>query len=566
MTDSALHPEHYMTNKNAAIPFTFDIPDHRPRMPGQQLGPIISVEGDRVILGNEPVVFIGANGAGKSRLVSLLATSPDFTIIPADRQTDVPEALGPVAIHDAENMLRSQQQNGQYIPGLVYATRRKAQDINQLFTYLKAEEAQVGVDFYRATATSPQAPRPSTKVAEVERLWRIVFPERRFNLQSYNPQVERILPDGTTITYTASNMSEGERSILYLIARIVTAPSGIVLIDEPEVHMHSLLARRFWNVVEQSRLDCRFAYVTHDLAFALSRRNARMVVVRAEDIVSVIPESERIPPGVFEEIYGAATLSVSASRIVFCEGVDDGSIDKPFYEAWFNSSGTSVAPVGSCTAVRQSTFVFRNSDTISAANAIGLIERDFWPDDWLSDRQAEGFHVLPVHEIEGLFCLREVAGAVALHLGLSDFDSRWAAFETSEKSGIVQREPVIIERSKRRIDVALEGLANAARSNPDRATARAAFISTVDISRAVTDVGAVFDSEAIVVDQACIGSWDDYLKVVPNKRILGSLAQALGVRKDIYTGVVVGALKNPNDYPAAARQISLALLSKLPPR
>lgn len=555
-----------MTPTNAPIDLTFDIPDHRHQMHGQHVSPIIEVDGERVIPGSAPVVFIGANGAGKSRLASLVATSPGVTLIPADRQTDVPESLGPAAVQDAENNLRSQQTNGQPMAGMGHANRRKAQDIHQLFTYLKAEEAQVGIDFYRATASSPLTARPTTKVADVERLWRVVFPERHFNLQSYNPQVERTLPDGTTNTYAASNMSEGERSILYLIARIVTAPAGIVLIDEPEVHMHPLLARRFWDVVEQSRPDCRFAYVTHDLAFALSRRHGRMVVVRAENSVSVIPASEKIPPETFEEIYGAATLSVSASRLVFCEGVDDGSIDRPFYEAWFNSGGTSVAPVGSCTAVRQSTSVFQAGNTISAAKPVGLLERDFWPDDWLASRHAEGFHVLPVHEIEGFFCLKEVAEAVALHLGLADFPTRWATFEIDTKSAAMQREPVIVERAKRHIDVALEGLANAARSNPDRATARAAFVSTVDISRVVSDIGAAFDAEASAVDQACSGSWDDYLKVMPNKRLLGSLAQALGTHKDTYTGIVVGALKNPAAYPTAASSIAQALQARLPPR
>lgn len=553
-----------MTQTNAAIDLTFDIPDHRPKGHGQHISPIIAVDGERVIPGSEPVVFIGANGAGKSRLASLVATTPGVTLIPADRQTDVPPNLAPVPIQEAESNLRSQQSGG-YISGTGRTFRHKAQDINGLFTYLKAEEAQVGIDFYRATAIDSSAPRPKTKVAEVERLWRVVFPERNFNLKSYSPQVERSLPDGTATTYAASEMSEGERSILYLIARIVTAPAGIVLIDEPEVHMHTLLARRFWDVVEQSRPDSRFAYITHDLAFALSRRHARVVVVHAENSVSVIPANERIPSDIFEEIYGAATLSVSASRLVFCEGVDDGSIDRPFYEAWFNSEGTSIAPVGSCIAVRQSTAVFQTGNTISAANPIGLIERDFWPDDWLAKRHAEGFHVLPVHEIEGLFCLKEVAKAVALHLGLMDFATRWATFESDAKSAAI-REAVIVERAKRHIDVALEGLANAARSHPVRATARATFISTIDISRSVSDIGAAFDAEARFVDQACSGSWNEYLKVMPNKRLLGSLSQALGINKDTYTSIVVGALKNPATYPAAASQITQALQSRLPPR
>ena len=556
-----------MTEINAAIDLTFDIPDHRPRMPGQQVGPgpLIEVVGERVITGDRPVVFIGANGAGKSRLASLLATASSVTLIPADRQTDVPGALGPAAMQDAENQLKSQQGSGQLMPGMGNASRRKAQDIVYLFTYLKAEEAQVGIDFYRATDTNPSAPRPTTKIAEVERLWRVVFPDRNFNLKSYNPQVERLASTGAHITYPASEMSEGERSILYLIARIVTAPAGIVLIDEPEVHMHSLLARRFWDVVEQSRRDCRFAYVTHDLPFALSRRHARMVVVRAENSVSVIPTTERIPPEIFNEIYGTATLSVSANRLVFCEGVDDGSIDRPFYEAWFTSGSTSVAPVGSCTAVRQSTAVFKAGDMISAANPVGLIERDFWPDHWLTSRTSEGFHVLPVHEVEGLFCLKEVAEAAAIHLGLADFEARWATFESKARAS-TPREPVIVERAKRYMDVALEGLANAAKSNPVRASARAAFVSTIDISRAVPDVGAAFDAEVSIVDNACSGPWNDYLKVMPSKRLLGSLAQALGTHKDTYTSIVVGALKDPATYPAAASQIANALQSRLPPR
>ena len=526
---------------------------------------MIAVDGERVITGSEPIVFIGANGAGKSRLATLVASVAGVTLIPADRQTDVPDNLGPISMRQAEDQLSAQQNNDQYIPSIGIVGRRKAQDVSMLFNYLKAEEAQVSTDFFRATETNPSAPRPTTKVAEVERLWRVIFPERKFNLKSYDPKVERLFPDGSVKIYAASNMSEGERSILYLIARIVTAPAGIILIDEPEVHMHSLLARRFWDVVEQSRPDCRFAYVTHDLAFALSRQQARMVVVRDENSVSVIPANDRIPGEVFAEIYGAATLSVSASRLIFCEGVDDGSIDRPFYEAWFNTGGSAVAPVGSCAAVRQTTAVFQAGDTISAANPVGIIERDFWSDAWLANREAEGFHVLPVHEVEGLFCLKEVAEAVALHLGVTDFTTRWAAFESKAKSEAI-RETVIVERAKRYIDVALDGLANAARSNPVRADARAAFLSTIDITRAVSDIGSVFDAEASVVDIACAGSWNDYLKVMPNKRLLGSVAQALNIQKDTYTSIVIGALKNPATYPTAADRIAKALQFRLPRR
>jgi ABC-type cobalamin/Fe3+-siderophores transport system ATPase subunit len=78
-------------------------------------------------------------------------------------------------------------------------------------------------------------------------------------------------------------MSDGERSILYVAARVLTGEEPVILVDEPELHMHSRLSVQFWDEAGKLRSDCRFVYVTHDLNFALSRRRATVLMARASD-------------------------------------------------------------------------------------------------------------------------------------------------------------------------------------------------------------------------------------------------------------------------------------------
>lgn len=516
---------------------------------GYQPPPIVEIPG------SAPLVIVGANGSGKSRFAAQMAGTQGYVYIPADRETTLPDLTGQMLTPIGDSF-RDQAGPGQ--------RPRKTSDITQLFLLLKGEEEADAVNFLRATETNHAAERPQSKLSRIERLWQIVFPDRRFSLATRAAKVKWSHADRTSGEYPASEMSDGEKSVLYLTARMVYAPAGVVVVDEPEVHLHSLLARRFWDAVEAERTDCRFVYVTHDLAFALSRKDARIAISRSADSVTLLPKDAGIPATLFQEILGAASLSVLATRIVFCEGVDDGSLDRPFYESWFRRPETAVVPVGSCEAVRQSVEVFSTSSVISSAAAFGVVERDFWSAAWLADLETKGFFVLRVHELEGLLCLRLVADAVADHLGLPGYPSQWAAMEADARRALC--EPIIVERAKRRVDVALKGLANAARPDKDRAIARSKFTGVIDLVRKVPDAGALFDEEAAVVDAAVAGSWDDFLRIFPCKAIMGLVAHSLGLTKDTYQSLVISTLADPTGHPELAIAIEGALQGHLPPR
>lgn len=62
--------------------------------------------------------------------------------------------------------------------------------------------------------------------------------------------------------YNAKNMRDGERLILYLIGSVLVAPKDtIIIIDEPENHLHKAIIKKLWDKLEVYRKDCVFIYL-----------------------------------------------------------------------------------------------------------------------------------------------------------------------------------------------------------------------------------------------------------------------------------------------------------------
>jgi hypothetical protein len=111
-----------------------------------------------------------------------------------------------------------------------------------------------------------------------------------------------------------------------------------------------------------------------------------------------------------------------AKQIVFCEGKPTGSIDHPFYSAWFRSDESAVAPVGGCEQVRRTVSTLKDSPVLSNVTVLGIVDRDYWPNDYLNKLAEEGLFVLPFHELEAL-CVKNVASAIGSHLGRTSIDT-----------------------------------------------------------------------------------------------------------------------------------------------
>lgn len=67
-------------------------------------------------------------------------------------------------------------------------------------------------------------------------------------------------------------MSDGERAIFYLIGQVlVAAANSVLIIDEPELHIHRSIMSSLWDQLESARQDCAFIFITHDIEFAANR-------------------------------------------------------------------------------------------------------------------------------------------------------------------------------------------------------------------------------------------------------------------------------------------------------
>ena len=79
--------------------------------------------------------------------------------------------------------------------------------------------------------------------------------------------------------YSASEISDGERAVFYILGQVLSANEGSILIfDEPELHIHKSIISNLWDEIEKLRPDCSFLMITHDIEFAATRVAKKYVI------------------------------------------------------------------------------------------------------------------------------------------------------------------------------------------------------------------------------------------------------------------------------------------------
>ena len=426
------------------------------------------------IEGLEPIVILGPNGSGKSRYGLQLAEWNTAETIAALRNIALPTQIPMQSVAQAAQELTN------------HGNQRKRQpwgissEINILFAKLIAEDAESAIEFrekYSSGETEPE----TTKLMRLQTAWEELFPGRHIEFKGYNPKVTSEYVAGET-SYSAQSMSDGERVALYLAGRVLDAAPGIIIIDEPEVHFHSRLAIRFWDHLEKLRPDCRFVYITHDLTFSRSRDTDHFIIVRPNREPELVSIGDGMPPEIAQEILSAASFSIYANQLIFCEGTES-SYDRKLLQAWFNERTNAVIPVGSCSDVVKCTSAFRESSFLSGVTAIGLIDRDYWPDLYL-ESLPNGVSTIPAHEIESFLCFKSIFVAIAQHLGLQVGESETLHTEFLAEAaarfteGLLWKQ--VSERFRTRCKEQMDRSVNGLRVEGDEALVKSSHCSAVD--------------------------------------------------------------------------------------
>jgi hypothetical protein len=370
------------------------------------------------------LVIIGANGAGKSRMGFWLESNQPENVfvhrISAQRALGIPDAAEFKTVELAEKGLffghASSESDKGYKPGHRYGGKgviHQISDFEHLLATLFAKTNLRNEEHTKATqAAGNFVPVPDSVIDTIIKIWPDIMSQNTINFTDGKVMSTKAgIPQ-----YHGKEMSDGERVSLYLIGQCLSTPDdSIIVIDEPEIHLHKSLMSRLWNKIEELCPNKLIVFITHDLDFAASRKDSKKFWVKTFNGTNgwtweEVPELQELPENLVIEIIG------NRKNILFCEG-DKSSYDYLLYQEAYPAY--HVIPRGGCAKVIESTKAINDNPAINHINATGIIDRDYRTAGEIEALNAQRIFTIEVAEVENLLCIEQILRIVAQHLHLN---------------------------------------------------------------------------------------------------------------------------------------------------
>ena len=366
---------------------------------------------------NSNVVLIGANGSGKTTFANSIRENLEKTdsgiVIPAQKILIFPTYDFVPTYNSAYTSFQNRQKdilddkqtfNASKSDDIPYnLTKKYGSEMRILVSALLGERIARRDEYCSSVQTGDivDTNKFKSKLDEVLEIWNNLIEHRYLFCDSSGNLKIKYSNNNETKEYPAYKMSDGEREIFYVVGRILlSTPSSLIVVDEPELHLHKAILNKLWDTLEQKRSDCMFIYLTHDIDFA-STRMAKKCWLKS--YTSDIMEDWDLEPISDNDIPEALLTKILGSRkkILFCEGKNN-SLDRQIFELLFPEF--TITPVASCKDVINYTRAFNKIDN-KYAEAYGIIDRDFRKIEQLEKLKTEKVFSYNVAEIENLFLL-----------------------------------------------------------------------------------------------------------------------------------------------------------------
>lgn len=374
---------------------------------------------------NNSVIIVGANGSGKSKIGAWIEQQNFEMVhrIGAQRNLNFNEDIALKSYSQAENLVlfgtddkkRVERNDKDFRWEWGKYTTKLLDDFENVLAALialKNNENDLFVNQCKKAEERNMAKPdvPVTILDKLQSIWKEVLPQRELIL-SDSKFYASFIKDGQPVKYSANQMSDGERAVLYLAAQVLCVPEGKTLVmDEPEIHLHRSIMNRLWTALERYRPDCLFIYITHDTQFAAMHPNADKIWIKEYDgqnwkLVRIL-DSE-LPEELLLDILG------SRKNVLFVEG-ERNSYDTQLYTELYPDY--HVVPCGSCTQVIARTKAFRSNQTLHDCDVYGIIDRDFRSDYEIEKYKGDHIFTINVAEVENLFIVEELVRLIASHM------------------------------------------------------------------------------------------------------------------------------------------------------
>lgn len=483
---------------------------------------------------SENIVLVGANGSGKTSLVSILKNAMDGrdgVVIPAHKLLIVP-TFDSTPNFDTSSNEYYQNQNtiidnrptfkASQSTDLPYNEVQKyGSEFKFLLKMLLAERGNKRNKFCDGVLGDQEVKKEEliSKLDETISIWNNLIEHREMFCD--NNGNLKIRDKRSHEEYDAFKMSDGEKIALFLIGKVLLAKDkSIIIVDEPEMYLHKSIVDKLWNKLENERLDCLFVYLTHDLDFASNRQGLKYWI---QDFhypnnwdIEPLPENE-IPENLLMKLLG------SRKKILFCEGKKD-SLDTQIFETLYPNY--TIIPVSSCKDVIN---YVRSFNKIPNRNveAIGFIDRDFRNQSQLEKFESEKIYSYSVAEIENLFMIKEFIGKYAEFksesMDFSELENK--ALKLLEKDKMIQTSAYVSSNVNY----------NFSESHVKRGNDLESLKVNLEVFLSKLNLDSVFDERMKLLEQIIIDK--DYAKVIMyynNKGLLNIMEDLLSLKPNTF--------------------------------
>lgn len=379
--------------------------------------------GQETIQTDNNIVLVGANGSGKTRLgvriEELIQNQITVHRISAQKALNIPDYAQIKNLEQAEKELIFGRSDQHANVGQKVASRWGHKpatfllnDYEKLLSLLFAKSTERDRNYTLAARENQQYEEvPKSPIDLIIELWNTIMPHRELFFLDGKVTAKKI---GQS-EYHGQEMSDGERVVLYFIGQCLCLPeNSVIIIDEPEIHIHKSLVDKLWNQIEAKIQNKLLIYITHDLEFASSRIDATKIWVKEYNgsnqwVWEKIPIDENLPESLMLEIIG------NRKNVVFCEG-ESGKLDSTIYQLVYPDY--HIIPRGSGSKVVEATKAFRANTSLHHLISFGIIDSDYKEEEEITALRNHNVYTISVAEIENLFCIEPILRIISEHLEL----------------------------------------------------------------------------------------------------------------------------------------------------
>lgn len=488
-------------------------------------------EGKKEIESTQSFVIVGANGSGKSHLGAWIEKNNKNVLrISAQRALSIPDNIN---IKDSEASWNKIFYGNETFKDKVYKWSLGKETSTLTYDFESVLSLLFSEDYSQLRRNREEKSQLKTIADIVEEIWDKIMPQRQVVFDKFN-----VLAKHGEETYKAGVMSDGERVCLYLISQCLLTPDNyVIVIDEPEIHLHLSIMKSLWDEIEKICPNKTFVYITHNLQFASSRNTATKIWVKSYDghnkwDLSVVNKTEDIPEELLLEILG------TRSPVLFVEG-DESSYDIALYQEVFENY--HVVACHNCQKVIELTKAF-NNERVRSLHSIavkGIIDHVFLSKEEIESYAKQDIYPIEVSEVENLFLIEPLIKFAAERIGekpdvifakVSDF-----LFDKLQKEKQEIINAICVKEIRHRLSRFSSGGQQVDKIEEDLNK----MVSDIDINAIYSQ------AESIITGIIARKDYKSMIKFYNNKGLCGQVGGIIGFKKP-YPQIILDLLKGEN--------------------